>query len=283
MERIQRALDLARTQRDALAESPARARPVTRGREKAAIPPDFIDLAPPPDPLPELATPQRFPLDTAALRERRVVFPEDQTPAGHAFRMLRTQLRQLVRDQQHRIIGVVSATAGEGKTLTAINLALALAADPDLAVMLVELDLRHPSIADVLGLRSEHGLDAYIAGLASLAQVDCALEGIERLIVLPARTPVANSSIALAGPRIQDLLRNLRSAPAGQIAIVDLPPVLLSDDVLTIAPALDGVVMVGREGHTKREDLQRMKEMLGGVRILGSVLNQASESETRGY
>ena len=78
-------------------------------------------------------------------------------------------------------------------------------------------------------------------------------------------------------------LQELRERYTDCLAIIDLPPVLLADDVLTIAPLLDGVLLVVSEGRTKREDVLRLRELLQGVHVLGTVLNVSSESEQRGY
>lgn len=226
---------------------------------------------------------KRYALDVERLREQRVVFPQDASPAAHAFRMLRTQLRKVTRERDARIVGVVSATTGEGKTLTAINLALSLAADPATSVVLLDLDLRRPTMASTLGLEIALGLDDYLNGEARAQDVAVGFEGIERLTVVPMRSSMIDSASAIAGARLQGLLKEIGDAREHPIAIVDLPPVLLSDDMLMAAGLLDGVVVVAREGLTRREDLQRLRVLLGKMPILGSVLNAATDAEMRTY
>ncbi len=279
MDRIQRALDLARSQRGAaphltgqgvappqLASSSALqpVRPTVGGAESASLA-------------------RVVSVERAVLRERRIIMPDDPDPAAHAYRMLRTQLLRQARTQQLRLIGVVSSADGEGKTLTAANLALSMAAEPNQTVLLVDLDLRHPSLAALLGLNVERGLDSWFNSEAAIAELFVKIEGIDRLRVLPTLHPVLGSSEALAGPRANELLTQLKSRYTDRLVIVDLPPALLADDVLTIAPLLDGVLLVVSEGRTRREDLTRLKELLGSVRVLGTVLNIASESEKRAY
>jgi len=222
--------------------------------------------------------------DRAQLRARRVVMPDDPGPAAHAYRMLRTQLLRQVRAQKLRIIGIVSAVDGEGKTLTATNLAISVAAEPNQTVLLVDLDLHRPNIASLLGLEASTGLDSWFAqDRMDIGELFVRIDGMERLRVLPTLAPVPGSSEALAGPRAVDLLNDLRTRYTDRLVIVDLPPVLLTDDVLTISPMLDGVIVVASQGHTRREDLARLHELLGHVRILGTVLNRSSESERRAY
>lgn len=268
MERIQRALDIARTQRSA-----ATTAPVAAPREPVEAPATDHALrhAPP------------LPIDRDALRRRRIVFAEDEGSAAAAYRMLRTQLLQRMRSGSARVIGVVSAADGEGKTLTAINLALSLAAEPNQTVLLADFDLRRPGVAAALGLDIRHGIDDWIAARARTTELFVRLEGIDRLAILPARSAVTGSSEALAAPRVRALLAEIKSWYEDRIVIIDLPPVLLADDLLAIATCLDGVLVVAAEGRTRREDLVRMRELLAPVRVLGTVLNRASESETRAY
>jgi len=209
--------------------------------------------------------------------------PEETGSAASAYRMLRTQFLQRVRAHQLRTIGVISAADGEGKTLTAVNLALSLAAEPNQTVLLIDLDLRRPSVATVLDLPAEQGLEAWFTGQAPVDDLFWRLSGVERLLILPTVAPLAGSSELLAGARVKELLHELTTRYADRLVMLDLPPLLLADDVLTIAPLLDAVVIVASEGRTRREDLARMNELLGPSRVLGTVLNRASESEKRAY
>jgi Mrp family chromosome partitioning ATPase len=285
VERIQRALEIARSQRAAAAaaaaEQPADTR-VLPGRPAAhadAPPAPAVVAGPaPPPPVARVLS-----LDRSALRERRLVLADDPGPAAHAYRMLRTQLLRQVRARKMRLIGVVSAVEGEGKTLTAANLALSVAAEPNQTALLVDLDLRQPSTAHLLGT-SGQGLESWFDGsISDLSRLMVRFDTLERLLVLPTQRGVDGSSEVLAGPRARELLQELRERYTDCVAILDLPPVLLADDVLTIAPLLDGVLLVVSEGRTKREDVLRVRELLQGVHLLGTVLNVSSESEQRGY
>jgi protein-tyrosine kinase len=222
-------------------------------------------------------------VDTARLRANRCVLPEDVGPAAQAYRMLRTQLLQRVRRHSVGALGIISAVDGEGKTLTAVNLALGVAAESNQNVLLVDLDLRRPSLATVLGLHVNQGLEAWFAGVTPIGDICYGIEGIDRLEVIPTLTSVKGSSELLAGRRAQQMLLDLKSVQHHGLVILDLPPVLLTDDFLTVAPLLDGVILVATEGVTKRDDVTRTRELLGSVRLLGTVLNRASESEQRAY
>ncbi len=289
MERIQRALERARHERAQLAGGVAAA-PVAAAvatASVAALPPTPIVTAPIreiPVAEPAAATElRRVRLDRAELERRHVVVPTEASPAASAYRMLRTQLLQRIRGTRERVIGIVSAADGEGKTLTATNLALSLAAEPNHTVLLLDLDLRNPGLAPLLGLNTTRGLDSWFADGRGLDDICVGIEGIDRLLLLPTLHPVPNSSDVLAGPRTAQLINDLKGRHQDRILIVDLPPALLANDLLTVAPHLDGVLLVACEGRTRRDDLVRMKEMLSPLRVLGTVLNNSSESEKRAY
>jgi protein-tyrosine kinase len=269
MERIPRALDLAKAQRAPTPVEDPRTERDVLNREFAVPTVEFV---------------ARLPLDWELLRERRVVSTADShNPATRAYRMLRTQILQRARANGLSTIGVVSAVNGEGKTLTAINLALSLAAEPNQMVLLVDLDLRRPAVASTLGLAAERGLETWFRGDEPTKNVCYGIEGVERLCVLPTLGPIPDSSETLAGLGTRQLFNELKGRDAGRILIVDLPPVLLSDDALTIAPLLDAVVLVVNERRTRREDVVRVVELLANTRIIGTVLNRSSESELRAY
>jgi len=223
-------------------------------------------------------------IDRLKLNDRPIVMPTDPGPAAHAYRMLRTQLLLRARQQRVRTIGIVSAAEREGKTLTAVNLALSLAAEPNQAVLLADLDLHRPSVASTLKLPLRHGLESWFAGsVDTLEEITYAVEGFERLSILPTLGGVPGPSEALATARAQTMLGELRSKRQDQLVLLDLPPLLLTDDFLTIASHVDAVIVVAREGHTRRDDLTRIAEILGGVRLLGTVLNSSIQFERRAY
>jgi Mrp family chromosome partitioning ATPase len=226
----------------------------------------------------------RVSIDRALFNDRPIVMPDDSGPAAHAYRMLRAQLLQRVRLHRARAVGFISAANLEGKTLTAVNLALSLAVEPNQRVLLVDLDLRRPSVSSMLKLQVPRGLESWLDGsIASVSDAIYGVDNFERLSILPTLKQVAGSSDILASERAQGMLRELKTAVPDRLVVFDLPPLLLTDDFLTIAAHLDGVVVVAREGHTKREDLHRMREMLGSVLVLGTVLTYSTHFERRGY
>ncbi len=269
MERIQRALEISRLQRPAQAAVAMAAAPAARS---ARVEPQ----APPT----ELAC---YTINPGELRKRRVLLPQESGVAARAYRMLRAQLLQRARGGGLRVFGIVSAVSGEGKTLTAVNLALSLSAEPNQRVALVDFDLRHPSVAQTLGIAPSSGLETWLTSDRPVESVLCEIEGIERLCIAPTLAPLDASSETLATGRAGALLEEFKAADPESLVLIDLPPVLLGDDALTVAPLIDGFILVVTESKTRREDVERVLELLGRDRVIGTILNNSTESEQRAY
>jgi protein-tyrosine kinase len=173
-----------------------------------------------------------------------------------------------------RSVAVTSTSPGDGKTLTTINLAVALSQDPNTRVCLVDLDLQHPQVAAQLGIQCERGLGEYLVGEAEVEQViyNC---GSPNLLVIPNTRTFDHSSEMLGSTRMLELLRLIETEMPTHIILFDMPP-LISDDVLTFAPRVDGVLLVVAEGVTERSSLEKSKELLAELNVLGVVLNRSA-------
>lgn len=265
MDRIRKALDLAREER---------VRPHdTLGDESRPS-----DIKPPPS-LPaliEYTKTRTFEPAAALLEANRIITPSESTPAAAAFRMLRTQVLQRMEEHHWRSLAVLSPGKDDGKTTTAINLAVSLASDERHTVLLVDFDLRRPGVADMLGIAPESGADDILRGNARIE--DCLYHpaNFDRLVVLPTRSRVHNSSEALAGPRCRELVAELRNRYPDRLLVFDLPPILGADDALAFIPLVECGLMVVAEGSTKREDLLRSMELLRKTPMVGTVLNRAT-------
>lgn len=219
-------------------------------------------------------------VDVAAMERYGVIQQGIDPAAMRAYKILRTQLLRKLDAEGWKSLAVTAIGVGDGKTVTALNLAISLARDVNTRVTLVDLDLQRPAVATYLGLRAELGLDSYLAGNATLEQITYDI-GIERLAVIPTLGPVPQSSEMLTSPAMMALLEDLRAL--GQIVIFDLPPMLLGDDVLALAPHADAVLLVVGEGTTSRSALEGARTVLEDMRIAGVVLNRSSERDDTTY
>jgi protein-tyrosine kinase len=270
VDRIRKALDLARQQRDSGPASEVRRTPQESGAS-ATLPAQIV-----------YTTTRVFSPEAAMLESKRVVNPANNDAPAAAFRMLRTQVVQRLDENGWRSLAILSPGADDGKTTAAINLAINLANDRRHTVLLVDCDLKRPTIGSRLGINPEFGIDDLLQGDASVEQCLYHPEGFDRLVILPARLPLAGSSEALSGPRGRELVADLRSRYPERIIVFDLPPVLGTDDALAFLPLLECGLVVVAERATHRDDLVRCMELLRKTAILGTVLNKASEIDA-GY
>jgi protein-tyrosine kinase len=146
----------------------------------------------------------------------------------------------------------------------------------------VDFDFKRPTLAARLGLSPEFGGGRYLVGSARVEDCLYHPEGFERLVILPARKTLSNSSEILAGPRSRELVNELRSRYPERIVLFDLPPVLSADDALSFAPLVECGLVVAAEGSTRRDDLVRTVELLHKTPLVGTVLNRAADTPS-GY
>jgi Mrp family chromosome partitioning ATPase len=228
---------------------------------------------------------RQYPLcatDAVRMEENRILPQISDRAALRAYKIMRTRLLQRLAQNNWQSLAVTGTDTGQGKTLTAINLAIALAQDPNTSVILVDLDLQRPMIGTYMGMTFQHGLGEYLTGEAELDQIIYS-PGIERLAVIPNSISFEHSSERLSGPRMLELESFIQAESPQRIVIYDMPPLLLSDDVLTFAPQVDGILLVVSEGFTTRNALKKSKEILAEMNLIGVVLNRSTERDDAAY
>jgi len=217
-------------------------------------------------------------IDPLHLERERILPPGAAGIHGPPYKMLRTQVLRRMTKLGANSLAVVGTAADTGKTLTAINLAIAIAAETERNALLVDLDLRRPRVHQRLGIDPVAGIDDYLQGERPLADALVRLGGYPRLLVLPARHPSVDSSELLSTHRTEELMLEMRGRYRDRILVFDLPPVLQADDALAFVRHVEAALVVVGEGRTRRDDLLRTIELLHDVPIVGTVLNQAREA-----
>ena len=275
MEKIQKALEKARRQREQLQESP---QPQPAAQRRA--PPVPRNTAVPGD----ITYQQTRVVSTQgnALRESRVIAGLTHDGLADTFRILRTQVLQRLVGAGHTTLAITSPNMNEGKTLTAVNLAVSLARDVNRTVLLVDLDLRRPSVHTYFQIEPEVGLSDYLLGEASLS--DCLVNpGIERLVILPGGGSLRDSSEMLSSPKMVGLARELKTRYPDRIVLYDLSPVLITDDAMAFLQYVDCCLLVFQEGTTRKGDIERTLDLVEGCNLIGTVLNKSTQRSATYY
>jgi protein-tyrosine kinase len=218
---------------------------------------------------------QSITLDDAVLRENRIITGLEPSDFTEAYNILRTQILQRFKENRWNVLAVTSPGSGEGKTLTAINLAISIAREVDYSVLLVDANLRHPWMLEHFGLSQRTGLSDYLTDNVPLSELLIQSGRIEHLTLLPAGQALANSAEMLNSPKMAELVKELKSLYHSRIIIFDLPPVLSSADALAFSPYVDAALLVIEEGQTQKQDVERAIELLSNTNIVGTVLNKA--------
>jgi capsular exopolysaccharide synthesis family protein len=214
---------------------------------------------------------------TSAWKERLTVWPAADSALVEQFRRVAATLIHRQRAEGIRTVMVASASAGDGKTLTALNLALVLSESYRDRVVLVDGDLRRPSIADAASVRVVEGLIDVVKSAeekpVSLVQLT------ETLSLLPAGAPEADPLSGLTSERMRRVLEE--AAEQFDWVIVDSPPVGATADASLLAAMVDTAILVIRAGATPHTAVQQAIDVLGRARIHGVVLNAVDERIVR--
>jgi Mrp family chromosome partitioning ATPase len=217
-------------------------------------------------------------LNSAHLESKRIIAPNIEDPRSKSFDMLRTQVLQSMEMKSWHVVGVTSPTAGCGKTVVATNLALSIARQPDRSVLLVDMDLQKPQVANYLGLKCDRGLVSVLEGRTDLPNsIIQAHIRKQKIWVLPCEASTLSSSEWIASRSMHALMQDIRQDFRNWTVIFDLPPVLTGDDVLSILPQLDCVLFVAAVGTTTVSEIKEATRHLESTSIVRVVLNKSSD------
>lgn len=232
---------------------------------------------------PSLVAPQtaEVELDAACLLANRIVSHDAADLRSRPYDILRTHVLQSMDRNGWKVLGVTSPTPGCGKTVTAINLTFSIARMPGRYVALADLDLRKPEVARCLGLQNRGiGLADVVQGQTTLRDtMIVARARNERVRVLRSR-PTKGSSELMASRPMQDLLQDLKR---GYIVILDLPPILCSDDVMCVLPHIDCLLLVAAVGLSKASEVEETIRHLESSQIVRLVLNKTTDATPNYY
>jgi protein-tyrosine kinase len=175
-----------------------------------------------------------------------------------------------------RTLAVTSPTADADAAAVAVNLAGAIAADPRHHALLVDLDLRSPRIALLLGLDAAAGVETVLAGAGSIAGCLWRTDEFPRLAFVPVAKAVPRAAELVTGAAAARLFAELRDRYPDRIIVYSLPPVLGSDDLLAFLPSVECALLVVAEGRTKRADVAESMRLLRRTPVVGTVLGSSA-------
>ncbi len=205
------------------------------------------------------------------------IISNEHDPVLNSYRVLRTRILQKMDAEGWRSIAVVSPAPGAGKTVTAINLAIAVSSSKNATVSLLDFDFYRPSVARYLGVDSPGSILDYF-------EEDKPVASIARRTDIPGLVLMANERVSRRGAefisseKTNQLFNICADGIGSRITVIDTSPILGCDDTIALLPSVDCVLLVAASGQTKSADLIESKRLLRNTNVAGTILNMAPTS-----
>jgi protein-tyrosine kinase len=221
--------------------------------------------------------------DCSASHKHLVSLWKPESIAAEQYRILRTNILEASKKNESRVFQVSSAIRGEGKSLTAVNLAVSIVKGVEETVLLIDADLRKPSISKLLGLKKDdRGLEKYLASGGDLADF-IHKTSIPKLNVIAPCNPPENPSELLDSDRMFNLVQEVKNRYDNRYIIIDSPPLLPVTDSTILSSLVDHIILVVRASMTQKEAVyEAISKVKDKEKILGIVLN-CCESNISNY
>jgi len=219
-------------------------------------------------------------VNTDMVDKHIVCITDSHSAAAEQYKKLRAKILKATTKNFQNTIMITSADMGEGKTVTAINLAVALANEIDHSVLLIDADLKRPSVHKYLGLENIYGLSDYLMGRASLPDL-LIKTGIGKLVLLPAGSCPENPTELLSSDNMRGLVHDMKHRYKDRYIIFDSPPILVTSDSLSLSSYVDGVVLVIQAARTTHKAATSALSQLNGSNILGVVFNNVPSYQAK--
>ncbi len=213
-------------------------------------------------------------VDAERVEPRLVAITHPHSSYCEEYRSLRTHVLHKSQRQKLQSIVVASINPSEGKSITAINLSWLLAQTDGVRALIIDSDLRMPSIADYLGIETDRGLSDILTGTATLKESIIKLEP-SGLHILPGGEARSDVAELISGPKFKEILREAREM--FDYIIIDAPPLGIFTDATVLINHADGALLVVRANRTRYSAIDRILEPLPRERFLGVVLNQSED------
>lgn len=211
-------------------------------------------------------------IDVSKVDRHVVTVTDPHSLSAEQYWKLRARILKETKKDYRNTIMVTSPDMGEGKTVTAVNLAVAIANQFDHTVLLVDADLRRPSVHEYLGISQSPGLADYLSGKAALPDV-LMKTGLGKLVVLQAGNVPENPSELISSDKMRKFVQEVKDRYGDRYIIFDSSPLLLTADSLSLSNYVDGVLLVIQAGRTVPKAATQALSLLKGCPVLGVVFN----------
>lgn len=212
--------------------------------------------------------------DPETLKKNKLVSLVQMDQVADQVKILRSQILDRMKETGGNSLMITSANPGEGKTLTAINLAVSVSQEVNRTTLLVDADLRKPSVHSFFGLPTNKGLVDYLLGDVELKDI-LVNPGLDKLTVLPAGRAFPNSTELLGSPRMAKLIHELKGKYQDRFIIFDTTSLLTRADPVVFADYVDGILLVVEAERTSAKQLKRALELLRDRPVIGTMFNKA--------
>ncbi len=215
-------------------------------------------------------------IDPARVDKHVVCITEPHSLAAEQYKRIRARIIKGTAKSFLNTIMVTSPDVSEGKSITALNLAITLAKEIDYTVLLVDADLRNPSIHRYLGMEPQYGLSDYLVGRVKLPDV-LIKTGIGKLVVLPGGNVPANPSELLSSERMRSLVHEMKLRYKNRYVIFDSSPLLVTADPLSLSGYMDGIILLIQAARTSSRTASQAVSLLKDRTILGVIFNKVPQ------
>ena len=213
---------------------------------------------------------------------RLVTLKNPKSFEAEQFKILRTNLLFSSTRNKPRTIMVTSSVPDEGKTFVCANLAVSIAQNINEHVLLLDCDMRRPSIHKYFGFEDTPGLTDYLSGISGLPSL-LLKTNLEKLTLLPGGKPPHNPSELLSSQRMTDLLKEVKDRYNDRCILIDSPPPMIAAETKAIGHQVDGILLVVKQGSTDRQLVSETLEQFEREKLLGTVINQFNINTSKYY
>lgn len=216
---------------------------------------------------------KRVEIDPGRLKKNRCVCIDEGCEEIEYYKILRTQIVHRMKQNNWKTLMITSVEPGEGKSLTAINMAITFAKAYNQTVLLVDSDLKQQSIHQYLEYKSDRGLIDYLLDDVPVSDL-VSWPGIEKLTIISGRRTIQNSTELIGSPKMKDLVLQMKERYRDRYIIFDVPPIIGRSEALAFGSFVDAILIVVQACKTSRKTIQKALELIPREKILGFVLNR---------